>query len=256
MYALLLRLMFLVPPERIHHLTFAAMRLGGRVPPLRALLTRIFAVDDPILRSTVFGVDFPAPLGLAAGFDKNATGVDSWGPLGFGFAEVGTVTAQAQPGNPTPRLFRLPEDHAIVNRMGFNNVGADVVAHQWVDNGPGWAAVRLPSAEHVRDLRPDWSQAPDAKVGVIGWHEDGGEHLYETRAFVPGLGVGEDPVTGSLNAGIAQWLTGEGEVPHRWSVTQGGCIGRAGVLSLTAADDGEVRVGGAVVSLVEGTIRL
>lgn len=130
MYALLLRLMFLIPPERIHHLTFAAMRLGGRVAPLRALLTRIFAVDDPILRSTVFGVDFPAPLGLAAGFDKNATGVDSWGPLGFGFAEVGTVTAQAQPGNPTPRLFRLPEDHAIVNRMGFNNHGAGDAANQ------------------------------------------------------------------------------------------------------------------------------
>ena len=71
-----------------------------------------------------------------------------------------------------------------------------------------------------------------------------------------GLGVGEDPVTGSLNAGIAQWLAGEGEVPRRWTVTQGGCIGRAGVLALTADEGGEVRVGGAVTSLVEGTIRL
>ncbi|KAA0023617.1 quinone-dependent dihydroorotate dehydrogenase [Antrihabitans cavernicola] len=129
MYGLLLRLMFLVPPERIHHLVFGAMRLGGRLAPLRALLTRVFTIDDPILRNTVFGVDFPAPLGLAAGFDKDAAGVDAWGPLGFGFAEVGTVTAQAQPGNPTPRLFRLPEDHALINRMGFNNHGAGNAAN-------------------------------------------------------------------------------------------------------------------------------
>lgn len=158
-----------------------------------------------------------------------------------------------------PPLVRTgPLDDADLDRLvaALGITRADVVGHQWVDNGPGWAAVRLRSAEQVRALKPDWSRAPDAKVGVIGWHEDGGEHLYETRAFVPGLGVGEDPVTGSLNAGIAQWLAGEGEVPHRWSVTQGGCIGRAGVLSLTADDDGEVRVGGAVTTLVEGTIRL
>lgn len=157
-----------------------------------------------------------------------------------------------------PPLLRTgPLDDADLDRLvaALGISRADVVGHQWVDNGPGWAAVRLPSAEHVRDLRPDWSHAPDAKVGVIGWHEDGGEHLYETRAFVPGLGVGEDPVTGSLNAGIAQWLVAEGEAPHRWTVTQGGCIGRSGVLSLTA-EGGEVRVGGTVTSLVQGTISL
>src|SRR5690606_8828922 len=70
----------------------------------------------------------PAPLGLAAGFDKNATGADAWGPMGFGFAEIGTVTAQAQPGNPAPRLFRLPADRALINRMGFNNEGAAAAA--------------------------------------------------------------------------------------------------------------------------------
>ena len=126
-----------------------------------------------------------------------------------------------------PPLVRTgPLDDADLDRLvaALGITRADVVGHQWVDNGPGWAAVRLRSAEQVRALKPDWSHAPDAKVGVIGWHEDGGEHLYETRAFVPGLSVGEDPVTGSLNAGIAQWLAGEGEVPHRWSVTQGGCL--------------------------------
>ncbi len=158
-----------------------------------------------------------------------------------------------------PPLVRTgPLDDADLDRLvaALGITRADVVGHQWVDNGPGWAAVRLPSAQHVRDLRPDWSHAPDAKVGVIGWHEDGGEHLYETRAFVPGLGVGEDPVTGSLNAGIAQWLVAEWEAPHRWTVTQGGCIGRSGVLSLTADEGGEVRVGGTVTSLVQGTISL
>ncbi|WP_405182056.1 quinone-dependent dihydroorotate dehydrogenase [Nocardia sp. NBC_01377] len=130
MYTLVLRLMFLVPPERIHHLVFAAMRLAARFAPARWVLNRLLVSDDPILRNTAFGVDFPAPLGLAAGFDKNADGVDVWGPLGWGFAEVGTVTAQAQPGNPAPRLFRLPADHALINRMGFNNHGAARAAGQ------------------------------------------------------------------------------------------------------------------------------
>ncbi|MCP2279347.1 quinone-dependent dihydroorotate dehydrogenase [Nocardia amikacinitolerans] len=130
MYALLLRLMFFVPPERIHHLAFAAMRVAARFAPTRLLLKRLAVVDDPILRNTVFGVQFRAPLGLAAGFDKNAEGADIWGPFGWGFAEIGTVTAQAQPGNPAPRLFRLPADRALINRMGFNNHGAARAAEQ------------------------------------------------------------------------------------------------------------------------------
>ncbi len=81
-----------------------------------------------MLASTVFGVRFPGPLGLAAGFDKDGVGLNTWGALGFGFAEVGTVTAQAQPGNPPPRMFRLPDDRALLNRMGFNNHGAGELA--------------------------------------------------------------------------------------------------------------------------------
>ncbi|WP_228000538.1 quinone-dependent dihydroorotate dehydrogenase [Nocardia australiensis] len=128
MYALLLRLMFLLPPERIHHLVFTVMKLADRLAPTRWAMSKVLVCDDPILRNTAFGVDFPAPLGLAAGFDKNADGVDAWGPLGFGFAEIGTVTAQAQPGNPAPRLFRLRADRALINRMGFNNHGAAAAA--------------------------------------------------------------------------------------------------------------------------------
>ncbi len=128
LYRLLLRVMFLVPPERIHRLVFGVIRAATALAPTRALLHRVFGVDDPILRTTAFGVEFAAPLGMAAGFDKDATGVDAWGALGFGFAEIGTVTAAAQPGNPQPRLFRLPDDRALINRMGFNNHGAAAAA--------------------------------------------------------------------------------------------------------------------------------
>ncbi|MFC7424978.1 quinone-dependent dihydroorotate dehydrogenase [Nocardia tengchongensis] len=137
MYALLLKTMFLLQPERIHHLAFAAMRLATRFTPGRKLTGALLVADDPILRTRVFGVDFPAPLGLAAGFDKNADGVDAWGPLGFGYAEIGTVTAQAQPGNPAPRLFRLPADRALINRMGFNNFGAAAAAEHLANRLPG-----------------------------------------------------------------------------------------------------------------------
>jgi dihydroorotate dehydrogenase len=96
----------------------------------RAPLTRWLAPTDPVLASTVFGVRFPGPMGLAAGFDKDGRGLRTWGALGFGYAEVGTVTAHAQPGNPKPRLFRLPDDRALLNRMGFNNHGAGALAVQ------------------------------------------------------------------------------------------------------------------------------
>ncbi|MGB3771766.1 MAG: quinone-dependent dihydroorotate dehydrogenase [Rhodococcus sp. (in: high G+C Gram-positive bacteria)] len=127
-YRLLLRAMFLLPPERIHHVAFTAMVWATRFGPLRALVRRVLAVRDPALVTRAFGVEFPTPVGLAAGFDKNGHGVDAWGPLGFGFAEVGTVTAQPQAGNPQPRLFRLPDDRGLLNRMGFNNPGVDEVA--------------------------------------------------------------------------------------------------------------------------------
>ena len=87
-------------------------------------------VKDKRLETKIFGLTFPNPVGLAAGFDKNARAVPAWLALGFGFVEVGSVTALAQPGNPKPRLFRLPEDAAIINRMGFNNAGAEALARR------------------------------------------------------------------------------------------------------------------------------
>ncbi|MEY8016452.1 quinone-dependent dihydroorotate dehydrogenase [Mycobacterium servetii] len=128
MYGLVRRLLFAVPPERIHMLVFALLRGAAAVAPVRRALHRLLAPSDPVLASTVFGVRFPGPLGLAAGFDKDGTGLRTWGALGFGYAEVGTVTARPQPGNPAPRMFRLPADRALLNRMGFNNLGAGTLA--------------------------------------------------------------------------------------------------------------------------------
>lgn len=119
---------FLVAPERIHTWVFAALRTATAPRPLRRSVARWLAPTDPILESTVFGVRFPGPVGLAAGFDKDGAGLNTWGALGFGYAEIGTVTAQAQPGNPRPRMFRLPDDRALLNRMGFNNHGAGELA--------------------------------------------------------------------------------------------------------------------------------
>lgn len=117
-----------VPPEAAHRLGFGLIRAVAAVPGLRRWLHRWLAPRDPVLRVRALGLDLPGPLGLAAGFDKDAVGVDALGALGFAFVEIGTVTAHPQPGNPTPRLFRLLADRALVNRMGFNNAGASAAA--------------------------------------------------------------------------------------------------------------------------------
>jgi dihydroorotate dehydrogenase len=136
MYRALRRALFLVPAERIHTWVFNGLRVGTAPAPARRALKRSLAPHDPVLASTVFGVRFPGPLGLAAGFDKNGLGLATWGALGFGYAEVGTVTAQAQPGNPPPRMFRLPDDRALLNRLGFNNEGAGALALKLAGHSP------------------------------------------------------------------------------------------------------------------------
>ena len=116
-----------VDPETAHRLGFAALRAAAAVPGAARLGAWGLGPRDPVLRVRALGLDLPGPLGLAAGFDKDARGVDALAGIGFAFVEVGTVTAQPQPGNPRPRLFRLPADRAVVNRMGFNNSGATAV---------------------------------------------------------------------------------------------------------------------------------
>ncbi len=117
-------LLFSCPPEWVHHASLAVMAHT----PLAALLEPFAHKDFPDLEKKLFGLTFPNPIGLAAGFDKNAEGVHAWPRLGFGFMELGTVTPRAQPGNPQPRVFRLPAENGLINRLGFPNVGANEVA--------------------------------------------------------------------------------------------------------------------------------
>lgn len=131
MYKLLFTVLFRhVDPETAHHLGFGLIRLAGRVPGLSLLLSRWLVPRDDALRVRTLGFEVPGPLGLAAGFDKDALGPDALGLLGFGHVEVGTLTAGQQPGNPRPRLFRLTGDRALINRMGFNNAGAAAAARR------------------------------------------------------------------------------------------------------------------------------
>jgi dihydroorotate dehydrogenase len=125
MYGLLRRLLFLLSAESAHHVAMASLRALGWLPPI----CRAFrpSLSLPV---TVGGVSFPNPVGLAAGLDKDATAVAGLFALGFGAVEVGTITPRPQPGNPRPRLFRLSADRALVNRMGFNNHGADAAARR------------------------------------------------------------------------------------------------------------------------------
>jgi dihydroorotate dehydrogenase len=123
MYKFLIRpVLFLFDPEAVHHFSFWAIKLFSKLG-FSGLFRKIFDVKDPKLEREVFGVKFKNPVGLAAGFDKNAKLYNEFSDFGFGFVEIGTVTPKPQPGNPKKRLFRLREDKAIINRMGFNNKG-------------------------------------------------------------------------------------------------------------------------------------
>jgi dihydroorotate dehydrogenase len=125
MYRAFIRpLLFLVDPEKIHHFVFRFLKFLGKLPGANALQRSLFNYRDPALTRELLGLKFPNPVGLAAGLDKDAKMIDELGRLGFGFIEIGTVTPKPQPGNDKPRLFRLPKDQALINRMGFNNEGA------------------------------------------------------------------------------------------------------------------------------------
>lgn len=128
MYFLLKPILFKFDPEKVHYFVTRNLKRFNRFPGGAALCRAIWAVNDPRLEKEVFGLKFKNPVGLAAGFDKNADVISEMANLGFGFIEVGTVTPLPQDGNPKPRMFRLPADAALINRMGFNNMGMDVVA--------------------------------------------------------------------------------------------------------------------------------
>ena len=117
---------FLFQPETIHHIVFKTIKFFCAIPGVSAIIKSVYVVNDKRLERKLFGLTFPNPVGLAAGFDKDAKLYDELGYYGFGFIEIGTLTPKAQPGNEKPRMFRLPEDEALINRMGFNNGGVDV----------------------------------------------------------------------------------------------------------------------------------
>ncbi len=127
-YELFVRpLLFSLDAETAHHLTIALLQRASHFDPALRVLRSFQPTPKP---KTLFGLNFPNPIGLAAGLDKNGVALPAWAALGFGFIEIGTVTAKAQPGNPKPRIFRLPEQQALINRLGFNNDGADAIAQR------------------------------------------------------------------------------------------------------------------------------
>lgn len=124
MYKVFIRpLFFLVDPERIHHIVFRTLKVLGSIPGITSLLGVFFRFRHPSLERSILGLNFENPVGLAAGFDKDARLIDELAAFGFSFIEIGTLTPKAQPGNDKPRMFRLPKDKALINRMGFNNGG-------------------------------------------------------------------------------------------------------------------------------------
>ncbi|MCF7567027.1 quinone-dependent dihydroorotate dehydrogenase [Sabulilitoribacter arenilitoris] len=135
MYKLLLRpLFFLFDPEKIHHFTFSLIRFTSKIPGFSSLFRSLYVINDKRLERKLFGLTFKNPVGLAAGFDKNAVLYNELANFGFGFIEIGTVTPKAQAGNPKKRLFRLKEDKGIINRMGFNNEGLEAAITQLKKN--------------------------------------------------------------------------------------------------------------------------
>ena len=136
-------------------------------------------------------------------------------------------------------------------------IGADELLDlEWVDNGPEWLAARLRDADAVKALRPDFIAMQGLKLGVVGAYPAGSECDFEVRAFVPDLGIPEDPVTGSLNAGLALWLQRAGLAGESYVASQGTMLGRAGRVHVSRDEDGETWIGGDVTPLIHGQVRL
>lgn len=144
-----------------------------------------------------------------------------------------------------------PETVTLFTR-GLGIEPEQVVAHQWVDNGPGWAVIMLPSAQEVLALNPDFSSIPDAMVGVIGPYPPGSPFAFELRSFAPRVGVPEDPVCGSMNASVAQWLTSSRLAPAHYRVSQGSQQHRTGEITISVDDTNTVWVGGTAQVLFHG----
>ncbi|MFI6097725.1 PhzF family phenazine biosynthesis protein [Lentzea sp. NPDC051213] len=153
---------------------------------------------------------------------------------------------------PTRRTGEIEAEYLgkIVQAFGISH--EQVLGHQWVDNGPGWAVIRLATAQEVIDLEPNLGQIPHAMVGAIGAHPAESEHAFEMRTFAPGAGVPEDPACGSMNAGVGQWLFRTGAVNRGYRVSQGRRLGRAADITITPDSDGTIWIGGTTRTLISG----
>jgi dihydroorotate dehydrogenase len=197
-YRVLLRRL---PAERAHAAGFWLIRVAGAAPGGAWLLRRWFTPQDPVLRVQALGLDLPGPLGLAAGFDKDARGADALGALGFAFVEVGTVTAHPQPGNPRPRMFRLPADRALINRMGFNNAGAAAAAER----------LRRRRAAALRDTAALRDRAQPRRASALR-SQDGsqpvavGVNIGKTKAVPPDEAIADYVASARLVAGVADYV--------------------------------------------------
>ena len=174
---------------------------------------------------------------------------------------IGLVTLHANAGIAAfaaPPLLRSGplEDEVLDQALKALNLDrTQILASNWIDNGPGWLGLLLPNAAAVLALKPDPVVMGSLRVGVIGAQPADAETDYEVRAFVPGLGITEDPVTGSLNAGLAQWLIGANLAPERYVVTQGTAVRRDGRVRVFTRD-GKIWVGGSTVTSIDGTVTL
>lgn len=198
LYKLLRPAVFGLPAERAHDLALTMAERVARSPMLlKAVTARFFEPPDPVLATTVFGLAFDNPVGLAAGLDKNGVAIDFWAALGFGFVEVGTVTpGQGQPGNDKPRMARLVRDRAIVNRMGFNNRGADALAQRLAARkskvivGGNIGKAKVTALEHAagdyeRAMLPIWPLVDYIAVNVSSPNTPGLRSLQTVEALRP-----------------------------------------------------------------------
>lgn len=197
-------------------------------------------------------------LGTAHAWSENG-GVSQDKDFLFQECEAGLIKIKKNNGKlyfeapPTKRTGEIESEYLeqIVDSFGIKR--SEVLSSQWVDNGPGWAVVQLESADNVLQLRPDLSKIPNAMVGAIGNYPSGSKFKYEMRTFAPAAGVSEDPVCGSMNASVAQWLHLNGETQGSYSVSQGSVIGRAGEIDIFIDENGAIWVGGKTTTLFDGT---
>ncbi|WP_328337412.1 quinone-dependent dihydroorotate dehydrogenase [Streptomyces violaceus] len=214
MYKIFFSLVFKrLDPEQAHHLAFRWIRLAARVPVLRTFLAAALAPRHKELRTEAFGLRMHGPFGLAAGFDKNAVGIDGMAMLGFDHVEIGTVTGEPHPGNPKQRLFRLVKDRALINRMGFNNDGSLRVAARLASRTPVFRTVvgvnigktkAVPEEEAVADyVKSAERLAPYADylvVNVSSPNTPGLRDLQATQALRPLLSAVREAADGAVSA--------------------------------------------------------